>query len=350
MRLVFVTDKSDAHVSRFDDLFRDTHANYLTLSVSRTPGGEPSIVVGKESIQGWGAIREFLAREPSLVVSAPLDTVTIPLAGGGYRHLGISFATDVMVTAAASSDALEALGNAVVMCDAIVTDNYATENALIALGVKDSAIIRVPWGPDTTHLSSLTRAEADWPDDRKILLYPRSVESHYQPDIFVTALAQIVHEVPDVLAVMVEAGSMVQEIKGLLSTAGLDDYVRWEPPSTPDYFQGLLGLADCVVVTPKTDGTSVTVMDAMNQGIPVVSSLTAGSAQWIIHGITGWSFPAGDAVKLAHVVVEVLTADTHRIEAITRNAKRLVGSRAGWQASSAQLRQVLASLLGRVSP
>jgi glycosyltransferase involved in cell wall biosynthesis len=242
------------------------------------------------------------------------------------------------------------MGEAVVMCDAIVTDNYATENALIALGVKDSAIIRVPWGPDTTHLSSLTRAEADWPDDRKILLYPRSVESHYQPDIFVTALAQIVHEVPEVLAVMVEAGSMVQEIKGLLSTAGLDDYVRWEPPSTPDYFQGLLGLADCVVVTPKTDGTSVTVMDAMNQGIPVVSSLTAGSAQWIIHGITGWSFPAGDAVKLAHVVVEVLTADTHRIEAITRNAKRLVGSRAGWQASSAQLRQVLASLLGRVSP
>ena len=345
MRIVFVTDRSDAHVSRFDDLFGDISSHYLKLSVSHTPRGEPIVVVGDESIQGWGDIREFLAREPSLVVSAPLDTVTIPLAGGDYRHVGISFATDLMVSAAASSDALVAMGEAVVTCDAIVTDNYATENALIALGVAETAVIRIPWGPDTRHLPSLTRAEVGWPEDRKILLYPRSLESHYQPEIFVSALAHIVHDVPEVLAVMVEAGSQVQSTKGLIGAAGLDDYVRWEPLSTPDHFQGLLGLSDCVVVTPKTDGTSVTVMDAMNQGIPVVSSLTAGSAQWVIQGITGWNFPVGDADRLAEVVIEALRSDSRRREAITGNAKRLVDSRAGWQASSVQLKDKLSVLL-----
>ena len=345
MRLVFVTDRSDAHVSRFDDLFGDISSHYLKLSVSHAPSGVPVVVVGDESIQGWGDIREFLAREPSLVVSAPLDTVTIPLAGGDYRHVGISFATDVMVSAAASSDSLEALGSAVVACDAIVTDNYATENALIALGVAETALIRIPWGPDTRHLPSLTRAEVGWPEDRKILLYPRSLESHYQPEVFVSALAHIVHDVPEVLAVMVEAGSQVQSTKGLIATAGLDDYVRWEPLSTADHFLGLLGLSDCVVVTPKTDGTSVTVMDAMNQGIPVVSSLTAGSAQWVIQGITGWNFPVGDADRLAEVVIEALRSDSRRREAITGNAKRLVDSRAGWQASSVQLKDKLSVLL-----
>ena len=345
MRLFFVTDRSDAHVSRFDDLFGEISSHYLKLSVSHAPSGEPVVVVGDESIQGWGDIREFLAREPSLVVSAPLDTVTIPLAGGDYRHVGISFATDLMVSAAASSDALVAMGEAVITCDAIVTDNYATENALIALGVAETAVIRIPWGPDTRHLPSLTRAEVGWPEDRKILLYPRSLESHYQPEVFVSALAHIVHDVPELLAVMVEAGSQVQSTKGLIATAGLDDYVRWEPLSTPDHFQGLLGLSDCVVVTPKTDGTSVTVMDAMNQGIPVVSSLTAGSAQWVIQGITGWNFPVGDSDRLAEVVIEALRSDSRRREAITGNAKRLVDSRAGWQASSVQLKDKLSVLL-----
>ena len=96
------------------------------------------------------------------------------------------------------------------------------------------------------------------------------------------------------------------------------------------------------MVTPKTDGTSVTVMEAMSQGTPVVCSLTPGSAEWISEGITGWSFAVGDSAGLVMALEKFLSSPPEEVLAVTSRAKRLVELRAGWVRSS----QILADALG----
>jgi glycosyltransferase involved in cell wall biosynthesis len=104
-------------------------------------------------------------------------------------------------------------------------------------------------------------------------------------------------------------------------------------------------MADAVVVTPRTDGTSVTVMDAMHHGVPVVTSLTNGSAEWILDGVTGWTFPVGNAHALGEALESVASMSEADRSVITDNARRLVDQRAGWSQSAALLGAEIKKLL-----
>ena len=348
MSLFFVTDRADAHVARFDALFRTLTPEYEMVRVTYSPEGHPDATISGKQCDSWDSIRQVLSAAGSVVVSGPLDSVSADLCTGTFPHVGVSFATDVMVSAAHDPGELERFHKLVSSLDAVVTDNYATENALISLGAAPERIVRIPWGPDAmSPQRPMSRSECGWPEDRPIVLYPRSLEAHYDPEVFVDALAQLVTSVPDVLAVFVEAGTLVEQTKGKVAKSGLLENVRFEPHRGPDVFRSMMHCADVVVVTPRTDGTSVTVMDAMAMGIPVVSSLTAGSAEWVVDGITGWSFPVGDASALALAIEEVLTADNGLTHSITAQAQRLVEVKAGWEASSARLGEVIRSLMGQ---
>jgi glycosyltransferase involved in cell wall biosynthesis len=346
-RWVFVTDRADAHVARFDRLFSGLSDSYELLSLALDDAGKISVRDSGKTFSGWSAVQDYL-EGADVVISGPLDSVSIPLSGGDYSHVGISWATDVMVSAAGSSSLRASLSEALVGMQAVVTDNYSTENALIALGMRESAIIRVPWGPENHRsdippkTASRVRAEVGVGQEQTLVLYPRSLEPHYDPMVFVEALAEVVSSHPQVVAVLVESGSGVSQVKEAITRRGIDDFVRWVPLQSPDDFSSLLQAADAVVVTPKTDGTSVTIMEAMSQGIPVVCSLTLGSAEWISEGITGWSFPVGDSAGLVIALEKFLSSPPEEVLAITSRAQRLVELRAGWVRSS----QILADALG----
>ena len=349
-RWVFVTDRADAHGARFDRLFAGLSDSYELLSLALDDAGEISVRDSGKTFSGWSAVRDYL-KSADVVISGPLDSVSIPLSGGDYSHVGISWATDVMVSAAGSSAVRASLSEALEGMHAVVTDNYATENALIALGMRESAIIRVPWGPENHRpdipqkSASRLREQVGVGQDQTLLLYPRSLEPHYDPMVFVAALAEIVSSRPQVVAVLVESGSRAPEAKEAITHRGIDDFVRWVPLQSPDAFSSLLQAADAVVVTPKTDGTSVTVMEAMSQGTPVVCSLTPGSAEWISEGITGWSFAVGDSAGLVMALEKFLSSPPEEVLAVTSRAKRLVELRAGWVRSSQTLADALGPLL-----
>ena len=342
MALFFVTDRSDAHFARFDALFAAVTEDYERVHITGGADGEPRATVSGSVCESWDEIIRALSGPHTVVVSGPLDTVSGHLTKGDFRHIGISFATDVMVSAAQSAEELTLLRNLVPHLNTVVTDNYATENALVALGAKKENILRIPWGPDAVRSGkSLARAHCGWPEDKRVVLYPRSLEPHYDPLVFIAALEQLVSKFPDTLAILVETGSLIQVVKQSLEKKGLAENVHFEPPRDPDTFRSMIALADAVVVTPRTDGTSVTVMDAMALGVPVVSSLTSGSAEWVMEGITGWTFPVGDADALADAIERALTSDPALKAEIVGQAKRLVEEKAGWDVSSQRLAEVI---------
>ena len=332
-------------MARFDALFATLSADYELVRVTYEAGNQPIASVAGATHKSWDAIRGALASRGSVVVSAPLDTVSVNLVGGSFGHVGVSFATDVMVTAAQSLTELSRLRTLVESIDVLVTDNYATENALISMGAVADKVLRIPWGPGKVGVNSMTRAECGWPEDRRIVLYPRSLEPHYDPGVFVDALALVAMRVPDVLAMLVEVGSLVEDTKTRIAGTGLGEHVRFEPLREPEEFRAMMAFADLVVVTPRTDGTSVTVMDAMAQGVPVVSSLTAGAAEWVVEGITGWTFPVGSASDLAGAMERALLAEESHRGLIIEQAKTLVAQKAGWDTSAQRLGEVIRGLL-----
>jgi len=346
MTLFFVTDRADAHVARFDQLFRTLPSEYQLVRVGYAESGEPQATVNGGACHSWESMRKSLSGEGSVVISGPLDTVSTKLETGGFRHVGISFATDIMVTAARDTHELGRLRDLVPHLDAVITDNYAAENALLSLGAAQEGILRIPWGPAEAPIQrTKTKTECGWPEDRLIVLYPRSLEPHYDPDVFLEALGMVVDKYPHVLAVLVGTGSRVDAVKKTVADKGLNDHVHFEPLQEPEVFRAKMVSADIVVVTPQTDGTSVTVLDAMELGVPVVSSLTAGSAEWVVDGITGWTFPVGDYVSLARAMEKVLDLKDAYRELVCTQAQRLVAEKAGWETSSERLARLVRDLL-----
>jgi glycosyltransferase involved in cell wall biosynthesis len=219
--------------------------------------------------------------------------------------------------------------------DLVVLDNYATENAVVALGAAPDRVCRIPWGPEGAAFSPIDRSTLGLQDDAFVIVYPRSLEPHYQPEVFIDAFAGLVSTRPNARAVMVESGSMVDSVKRDLVSRGISDHIVWLPVRSPQEFQGVIAMADAVVVTTRTDGTSVTVMDAMHHGVPVVTSLTNGSAEWILDGVTGWTFPVGNSDALGVALESVAAMSAADRALITGNARRLVEQRAGWAQSAA---------------
>ena len=131
MTLFFVTDRADAHVARFDALFVTLSGDYELVRVTYEADSTPIASIAGATHESWDAIREALASKGSVVVSGPLDTVSVNLVGESFGHVGISFATDVMVTAAQSLTELSRLLILVESIDVLVTDNYATENIVV---------------------------------------------------------------------------------------------------------------------------------------------------------------------------------------------------------------------------
>jgi len=80
--------------------------------------------------------------------------------------------------------------------------------------------------------------------------------------------------------------------------------------------------ADLLVLPSASEGSPVTVMEALSSGLPVVASRVGGIPDLVEDGVTGWLVPPGDAAALSAVLEGLLRND----DAIHRARRRLVES------------------------
>ncbi|MDP2013804.1 MAG: glycosyltransferase, partial [Actinomycetota bacterium] len=93
------------------------------------------------------------------------------------------------------------------------------------------------------------------------------------------------------------------------------------------------------VSASEVDGTSVTLLQAMACGTPVIVSDSPGNLSWVSPN-TGFLFHVGSVTQLAAAVSQALTMDvTRRTDA----ALALVRSRADWHANLSRLDTALFS-------
>ena len=97
----------------------------------------------------------------------------------------------------------------------------------------------------------------------------------------------------------------------------------------------LMGRAACYVTASEVDGTSVTLLQAMACGTPVVASDTPGNLGWVEDGVTGFTFPTGDVQALASVLERILSSGSGNV---TSRARVAVEANADWHANLDRLR------------
>jgi glycosyltransferase involved in cell wall biosynthesis len=345
MRIVFVSDRKDSHRARFDEFFESLTSDFTSVDMSDINTNSK-----RKLSANWNSIDEFktyLSSKPTLLISGPLDSVSHFFIGGDYLHAGISWATDLMVFAASSHDHLIEMSKTVQDLDLVFVDNYPCENILVSMGVKEKDIVRAPWGPEfeLTFEGRKSIDKALGPGSIRKVLFGRTLAPHYEPEVFLEAFSLLSKEIDDVYAVLIDSGTYVNHVKELILELDLEKRIIWEKKKSAAGYLKLINEADVFVTTPKTDGTSVSVLQAMHLGVPIVSSETNGSAEWVIAGITGWTFPKGDHLQLHIELKDVLSTSRKSKELITQNARKLVHARAGWNTSKKRISDRIESMM-----
>jgi glycosyltransferase involved in cell wall biosynthesis len=278
------------------------------------------------------------------VLAGPLHTVTRPLADLPIRLVGLSWGYDLHDLDAAGADTTWLTGLA-----GLIVDSEANRAIAQRAGLAAERIAFLPWGVDLPqfpfHAPWIDAFQLGVPPHAHLVLSLRAHEPIYRVGDVIEAFARVprragLHEdFPDAYLIIGHSGSLTEALKRRVDDLGIASRTRFLG-SVPEHdLVPLLGRAACYVTASEVDGTSVTLLQAMACGTPVIASTTPGNLGWVEDGVTGCTFATGDIDALAALMDR--TNHSYPTEMVLQ-ARALVEREADWHANLPRLRAALA--------
>lgn len=225
----------------------------------------------------------------------------------------------------------------------------ATDRALVApigraLAVPTVRIALIPNGVDLAELDALTRpaltaelrARYRLAEAPLILVSVARLERNKGLHDGLAALAAIRDELPAGWRwLIVGRGSEEMALRAASAEAGLTANVAFIGALPDVEVQSLLAAADLALIPSRYEGSSLTALEALARGLPVVATAVGGLPDKVIPGETGFLAPTVDPDALAATLRDALAART-AWPALSAGGRRLVAERFSWDALAAQ--------------
>jgi glycosyltransferase involved in cell wall biosynthesis len=200
--------------------------------------------------------------------------------------------------------------------------------------MREDRTVIFPWGVDLGHYKP---GESNLRDDRWFtLLSVRSWEPIYGVETLAQGFVLAARECSNLRLVMLGSGSRAETIQKIFTSGAVTERVimpGWTGlADMPRNYQS----ADLYVSCSHVDGSSVSLMEALASGCPVLVSDIPGNREWVTEEIQGWLFPDGDAEALAERIL-VAVKNKHKLVEMRQAARQTAEQRADWQKNSAEL-------------
>lgn len=210
--------------------------------------------------------------------------------------------------------------------DGVITMSHASHARLISLGLSESKVHAIPYGVDVPpeHVKRV-------PGDIVRCLAVGRMVAKKAPILLLDAFRRAFEACPQLRLDYVGAGPLLAAARDFVHAFDLGGRVILHGQQSHEVVRRLMGEADMFVQHSATDietgdeeGLPVAILEAMSQGLPVVSTRHSGIPEAVSDGITGYLVNEGDAVAMAD-----------RIVAIARDNELLQRmSLAGWERAS----------------
>jgi glycosyltransferase involved in cell wall biosynthesis len=353
LKLLYVSNAYTTHDRRFLELFCDAGmvVSHLNMSAAmldsrKIPERVTSIEWRKDTADLAGCcedLRLIIAGiRPDVVLAGPVPTSAYMVALAGFSPLiSMSWGSDLLLDAQRSQQARFAAQYALRRSNALFGDCQAVIKAAKALApLSDEQVLAFPWGIDLGSFSPGKsrldiREKLEW-TDKRVIISTRSWEPVYAIDVLVKAFASVRSHRPDARLILIGDGSLAPQINALIDHLDVRRFIhtpgRVRYDLLPDYFR----LADCYVSSSLSDGTSISLLEAMACGLPVVVTEGYGNAEWVTPGRNGWLVKAGDSESMAKALLEAL-CDSGKLAEIRQSNIAQARLRADWEKNSPQL-------------
>ncbi len=283
------------------------------------------------------SLKEVIARiQPDLIHAGPIQTSALLAALSGFRPLvSMSWGYDLLQDAERNTWQRWATSYVMRRSDALIADCRPVVEKAIAFGMPEERIVAYPWGVDLEHFKP-GPGEDPWPAPEPpdlqpfYLLSTRSWEPVYGVDLIARAFVRAARQRPELRLIMLGNGSQAGLLRRIFNQGQVEDRV---------FFPGQVGQrdlprfyrsADLYISASHSDGTSISLLEALACGTPVLLSDIPGNREWIEPGAQGWFFPNGDEQALAEGMLRAVD-ERSRLPEVGRQARRLAEERADWE-------------------
>ncbi len=222
---------------------------------------------------------------------------------------------------------------AVKAADIVTVDSEDQRAALIAMGALPNKVTVVQWGVDlerfNPQVSSNLQKRLGLPDG-PLILSSRQLKKIYNVDIIIEAFARVLTRYKNAVLLILDTGPDLEELKSRTGRLGIAGSVKFVGPQPYEMIPEYLVASDIVVSVPSSDGTSMSMLEAMACGKPVVVTDLPSAREWIQGGVNGCLVPVRDPDSLAESLLFLL--DHPKILArYGQNAIQVVRERADHQ-------------------
>jgi glycosyltransferase involved in cell wall biosynthesis len=289
---------------------------------------------------------------PDLVHAGPIPTCGMVAACSGFHpYLLCSWGSDILWDAERSSEWKDATRTALKSADAFFCDcDTVRARAKELADIPDSRVVQFPWGVRKGQFDPIGPLPSEEVSHREpgthMFISTRSWEPLYGIDTLLEAFRHAYGVDSSLRLLLLGNGSESGRVRQFIDTYGLKSVIR--TPGTfgkeemPKWFRA----ADTYVSCAQSDGTSVSLLEAMATGLlPVVTDIPS-NREWVEEDCNGWLAPARSSEEFADRFLRAAQLSPEQRKLFSERNQRMVAKRADWDRNFPKLLEMYERITG----
>ncbi|MBI3097494.1 MAG: glycosyltransferase family 4 protein [Planctomycetes bacterium] len=309
----------------------------------------------RRGLATWRAVEDLRADlralRPGLLHAGWVQTCGAVAALSGFRPIVLMpWGSDILLWPKAHHRERWFAQIALRAADAVTCDAEAVSRVIRTLcPIPDHRFCIFPWGIELNRFHPGLRDPSlrrFWGfGESFVLIMTRSFEPVYGVEHFLQAFALLHRRHPHVRAVLVGGGSLESRLKAESERLGMGEFIRFSG-RVPNHEMGRwVASADLYVSSSLSDGTSLSLLEAMASGLPAVVTDLPANREWVVEGLNGMLVPAGSPAVFADACSRLVQDPALGVEMGRRNLA-LARERADWDRNFARCAALYERLAG----
>jgi len=278
-----------------------------------------------------------------LVLACPLTDAVASLPNGvNVPIVGISLAYDINEEI---TDEVKQIwfGKNLERLESIIVDcRYIEEKLRSSFGFQKD-IYRVPFGCDFEYFSDIP---LKFTNDLQILVTRNWTKIHGN-DVVLAALEQI-SQVIDFKATFLGSGPELEELSRKHHRLVENGQIRFLGRRKQSELRSHLSDNWCYISGARSDGSSVSLMEAMSAGRVCVVTDFASNLEWVQDNLSGFTFRNGDPADLAGKLIAIAQSPKEKLRDIGDQARGVASSAANWGTNQRSFQDAILKTLAEV--
>jgi L-malate glycosyltransferase len=269
-----------------------------------------------------------------LVVAGPLTDATVTAVEADVAPvLALCWGFDLLVEMG-TEEMERRVSSAIRRVAGIHVDCNYLAAEVIRLGARRDTVTVGAWGIDTELFTPGAptrdvRGLAGWGADETVVLTSRTWAPLYHVDVVLGGFARAHSENSSLRLAWAGDGPQAEELRNLVQDLGITGAVHELGRLDPVLLRDWLRSSDLYVSGSTSDGSSLSLMEALATGLPAVVTDLPSNREWVLDDRFGALFPTGSEDGLAQAISSTLQHGA--TEARRRRRRDLVLDKGDWR-------------------